>query len=140
MTLALLKVGPGKFQTADKFSFDKQEKLKSGAVIMATVKKSRNLLFHNRLFALINFFLEQQEEYNTERQVLNMLYYVLGYTENVKLPDGSVALFPQSISFDKMDQEEFEKFSAGVPGVLAGLLGITADELLNEFEEVGNEL
>jgi len=95
---------------------DEKQKLKTGSDVVADIKDARNYEFHKRFFALIGLTFDNLNEnlqkelgiYTKDDLLIRLkidlkLYEVVRY-ENL----GCIAL--HSISFDKMDQHEFEEF------------------------------
>lgn len=126
------------------FDPDTQErynKRKIGAVIEVDEKGVRNPLFHRKYFALINFAYEYWEPKTTHEKYgeieknfdryRNDLTILAGYWKRVTRLNGDVRVEPQSISFAKMEQEEFEKlYSKTIDVILKYIfIGMEEDEL-----------
>lgn len=96
-------------------------KIKSGQVISVEAKKTRNWLFLKKYFALLNVAFDNwnppniqvdvggksiQPEKNFDR-FRKDLTILCGYYETVFRLDGTYRIEPLSISFAKMEEEEF---------------------------------
>jgi hypothetical protein len=75
---------------------------------------------HNRLlFALIKIAGENCDEELTTRAILDVLKLKTGHVQVSKLPSGEIMMTPSSISFEKMDQDEFNKWFPRAIDVIA---------------------
>jgi len=93
-------------------------KLKTGSVIHADFKKYRNPVFHRKYFALLNIGYQNWEpgeinsRYGTPEKNFTTfrkdVAILCGYYKNVIRFDGTSRIEAESISFSKMEQEEFE--------------------------------
>ena len=93
-------------------------KLKVGNVVHADFKKYRHPLFHRKYFALLNigFSNWQPGEINSKYGIPEKNFerfrkdvaILCGYYKNVIRFDGTTRIEAESISFSKMDQEQFE--------------------------------
>ena len=85
------------------------KKIKRETPVKAKVWKERNYKFHKKYFALLKIAFENQSIYSTMKEFRNELKFKTGCytihktTKNVKL------FIPDSISFENMDEIEFEK-------------------------------
>ena len=145
MKISLKKVSDIMIVPNDKDSADFIDKLKYNQVIVADFKKSRNYNFHKKYFALIKFAYEHWEtdtfqnctkfkglkpEKNFET-FRNDLTILAGHYESAFRIDGSVRVKAKSISFAKMNEEEFaELYSSTVDVILKKILtNYTEEEL-----------
>ena len=145
--LALTKVHgvlvPGNEETCERL-----EKVKNGEVLRGDFKKARNGLFLRKFFALLDIGYEVWEpaeidtkwgkpEKNRE-QFRGQVTVLAGFYDTVFNLDGSVRLTPKSISFAKMDEDEFGKVYSSVANVLlAKVLGnYTRDDLDNRVAQI----
>lgn len=103
-------------------------KIKPGEIVSVDFKKPRNVRFHRKFFALLDFAFEHWEPEQVEFKGVKVGknldvfrgwvtcqagYYYLAIT-----PDGKVKANPQSISFSKMDEEKFRDLYNKVLDVL----------------------
>jgi hypothetical protein len=86
--------------------------------------RDRNGAHHRKFFALLQLVAENSETYNTVEKALVALKLVTGHFEPAIHPEtGELIQVPKSISYEKMDQDTFEKFySAAIDGVLQHIL------------------
>ncbi len=95
------------------------DKLKIATIVHGEFKKVRNPRFHRKFFALLNLGYEYwepgeidtkwgvpQKNFDTFRENITVL---AGYGEPVFNIDGTFKMQAQSISFAKMDENEFKK-------------------------------
>lgn len=115
--------------------------MKPGQCMRFEWSSPRNPQHHRLLFALIQLITENSEAYRTTEQALVAIKLAAGYFEPVVDPrTGHVVPVPQSISFEKMGQEDFERFySAALDGVIQVILPQLGrgdvDELLSMIVE-----
>jgi hypothetical protein len=85
-----------------------------GKIYKVEIKESRrrSLGQHRLLFALIKIIVENSpcETPLTDRVVLQALKLKTGLVDLAKLPSGEILMFPKSISFQTMPQEEFNEW------------------------------
>lgn len=122
--------------------FEEKKKLKIGQVYQIDVKKARNYNFHRKYFALINC----AWEYQTEGVVNHFNNSVDSFRKTVEMAAGHFEKLysigraewieqPKSISFDKMDEFEFQDLYDRVKGVLFSvfLKNITEEEFMSNL-------
>ena len=113
-------------------------KLKRGDVIHADFRKYRHPVFHRKYFALLNIGYEnwQPGEINSKYGVPEKNFerfrkdiaILSGYFDLVIRLDGTSRPEAQSISFGKMDQEEFEKlYSKTIDILIKNVYGSSLD-------------
>lgn len=78
------------------------------------VKIARNLKFHKKYFAMLNLAYENQEEFKSFETFRQAVQIGAGYYDRVQRLHGEEVIVPRSISFSKMDNEEFEKLYTAV--------------------------
>jgi hypothetical protein len=98
-------------------------KIKVGDFVMCEVKKSRNILFHRKFFALVKLVYENLPEEMSDRfdnrdQFLDALKIAAGVTRPVPMASGKILYVPGSISFGKMDAIEFNEFYNNVADLI----------------------
>jgi hypothetical protein len=101
----------------------------------------RNGPHHRKMFALLSLVAENSETYNTTAKALVAVKLAAGYFDpHVEPKTGEIIPIPQSIAYDAMDQDEFDKFySAALDGVLQTILTTmdkaTAERLMDMIVE-----
>lgn len=124
MELFLKNTSNGLVPLYDK-DYEEKRKLKYGEVYKATIKKARNYEFHKKYFALIDCAWEYQNE-KTQDHFKNSSD---NFRKTVEIAAGYSELFysidrkewvesPKSISFDKLDNFEFQELYENVKTVL----------------------
>lgn len=113
-------------------SNDEQQmgKLKQNVEYSFEVKGARNPAFHNKVLSLFRLGFENQEQINNFDNYRKVMIMKAGFYDAVQTSKGTVYL-PQSIAFDKMDQQEYEDLFERVLDVISAELG-TASELIVE--------
>lgn len=110
-----------------------------GETLKVTFTRPRNVQFHKLFFALMNLALENQDRYENMDHLLTAVKVAVGYADTVILRTGETAFIPKSISFAKMDEDEFRVFfNRVVDVVLRDILpeGNTRSALLREVHEM----
>lgn len=100
------------------------ETMKPGTWLRMEWARPRNGPHHRKLFALLSLVAENSETYDTTEKALVAVKLVSGYCDPFIDPTtGELMQIPQSVSFDAMDQDAFDKFySAAIDGVLRHIL------------------
>ena len=105
--------------------YDEKKKIKIGAIVKADIKFARNYEFHKKYFALINCAWEYQNEKTTAffKENINL------FRKSVEISAGHCDLVysikrkewveqSKSISFEKIDEKEFQELYDRVKDVL----------------------
>lgn len=105
--------------------FDEKKKLQIGVVYKVKVTKPRNYLFHRKYFALINCAWSYQNHGVTDHFKNNIDLFrkavemSAGHCDTIySIPRKEWIETPKSISFDKMDEIEFQDLYDRVKDVL----------------------
>lgn len=100
------------------------ETMKPGTWIRMEWARPRHGKHHRKFFALLQLVAENSETYDTVEKALVAIKLVTGYCDPVIHPEtGELLPVPRSISYDSMEQDEFDKFySAAIDGVLRHIL------------------
>ena len=132
MELTLLKKDNTTFVLPYEQDRELSRKLKVGGYFKAKlVKAHRNILHHKKFYALIKTVLDNKPEYkNNEDVLVGILKIECGVCWVVK-KKGKVYEFPKSISFEKMDQNEFQDFYDKALHVMAEMLEVSVYDLEN---------
>jgi len=133
MKIALIKHFNG-LKAAYNSDLENIKKLKEGVVYEITIKKSRNLMFHRKAFALFNLVFENQERFDNLDHLRKYLTIKAGFFDEVNTGKG-VMILPKSIKFEKMDNVEFEEFYNGVIKVIEKELLINKQDILENIQE-----
>lgn len=117
-------------------TFDYIQRRKAGTIISAEIKQSRNYKFHRKMMALfkaVNDNLPEPEpieykgkmiqpvnNFDTTRKYLTIM---AGYSDLIVFPNGKVRAEAQSLAYDNMDAETFEKLYSAVIDAALRLMG-----------------
>lgn len=86
----------------------------NGEILRAEVSKKRNAKFHRKAFALINVIYEAQDRYTNREHLLTDIKCRTGHYHEFISSLGELFYIPDSISFAKCDQLEFEQWYSKV--------------------------
>jgi len=122
--------------------FDEKRKLKPGQIYQADIKVVRNILFHRKMWAMLNtaWALLPERTQNGFRSFEGFRAYLLvaaGFYETYYSPRlKEYVEIPRSMSFASMDNAEFEDCYNAIKDVIWGILstrrGIT-QELFEQY-------
>ena len=135
-TLYLTRTLTG-FQPADEHSREIWKKYKLGEEYRADVVKPRNYKFHKLCFALLQMTFENQEQYHQNQFNLfrKMVAIEAGHVEYVTSPDGEQLPQAKSLSYDEMDDIEFEQIFPKLMDVCATVMhNMDKKDLAREVE------
>lgn len=126
------------------------KKVKTGSYLNVEWSRMRNSAFHRKFFALLNFAFEHwepgkievdkgeiQPEKNFDTFRKNLIVLAGFYERHFKI-DGSFRIEPKSISFAKMDEDEFSALYNAVINVILKRVLVNYDR--EELDRVINEL
>lgn len=109
-------------------------KVPLGDEVVIDMRRPRNLKHSRKLFVLLNIVRDNSDDFSSAEMVLYAVKAALGRGEWIQPGKAKRALFiPESISFESMDQDEFERFYSDAVGVIVShfLPGMTAEQLDN---------
>jgi len=129
----LTKLKSGHYAPVDSESIDQSNKIKVGAEVKATI--ARNVQFHRKGFALLNIGFENQDKYATLEIYRKILTIRCGYYDEFEGKDGLHYYFPQSLSFDKMSAETFEKWYNITIDIISNDMSSSPDLIRKEVEK-----
>jgi hypothetical protein len=117
----------GVFKAADHDSEDAIKKVSEGEVVQAKSIDQRNYEFHKKYFALINIAWQNLPErfdsyFGTSDDLRKELTKLAGFYNERKDFHGNTIKEPESIAFDKMSPERFEKLYDATLDLVAKLL------------------
>lgn len=148
MDVYLVKTSTGALVPADEKSAEYLRKQKVGQGFRAGITRMRNIRFHRKFFALLNYAFDAWEpeaklykglpvekSFDQFRADITIL---AGYYETAVRLDGTVRVTPKSIAFHRMDEDEFEKLYSAVIDVL--LQRIFIDQTRGDVDNVVNNI
>ena len=105
---------------------------KANEVIVAEIKLARNYEQHKRYFSFLNFTFDNQDHFEEFEAYRKWLALKAGFFTTLVEPNGNIRYIVDSISFESMDEDVFEKlFSVSIDVFLKNFGGdMTQDELL----------
>lgn len=113
----LIKTREGYFLPAYPSDWESSKRIKVGTEVYAI--QARNPQFHRKYFALLKIGFENQDTYNDLEIYRQVIVIKAGYVHWVEGKDGHSYPLPQSISFEKMKQENFEKLYAATLEIIS---------------------
>lgn len=143
VTKTKTKTGYGLLPAHDS-DLDEIKKLPKGQPLRVKITRVRNVQFHRKLFALLNYLFDIWEpdadaigEKNFDRFRGDIIILAGFYVQHIRI-DGSVRVEPQSISFANMDQDEFDRLYEKVidVGVKYVARNYTGDELRRVMDQI----
>lgn len=148
MDVYLVKTSTGALVPADEQSAEYLRKQKVGQGFRVEITRVRNVRFHRKFFALLNYAFDAWEPEETFYKGLPVeksfdqfradITILAGYYETAVRLDGTVRVTPKSIAFHRMDEDEFEKLYSAVIDVL--LQRIFIDQTRGDVDNVVNNI
>lgn len=89
-------------------------RLKLGSVVKVKISRPRNAKHHRKFYALMNLIFQNQENYETLEDLVNVIKIATGHCHVYRKRNGDPLPVPRSIAFHKMDQTQFDEFYAKV--------------------------
>lgn len=122
---------------ADEVATDAIRKFPAGEIYEVEIKRPRNLKFHRKAFALMQLAYENQENYTEFDKFRRALVIEAGYFDDLRLLDGTTVREAKSLSFAKMDEDDFGKlYNALINTILRVVLpGVDRPELEAQVEQ-----
>lgn len=115
MKINFIKMPGGLLQPANDIEAKRMERLKSGHTFEIDIKQSRNQGYHGKMFSFFTFcfeywrggneFQDDKAQFDEFRKGLTIQ---AGFYNQVFNLDGEVSISAKSLSFESMEQEEFE--------------------------------
>ncbi len=135
MKITLIKTLNGAFKLAYNSDYELAKKVPLNEPIVFEWSKPRNLKFHKKFFALLNMVYENQEQYNNIEHLRKDLTISAGYYDLRFNIEGVEVQEAKSISFAKMDDNEFSEFYNRIVDVVVKWLGIDKKEIIDNIEQ-----
>lgn len=137
MPKLVLRKHLGSLRPADEQSEDWLRKIANGDLVMAEIRKPRNIQHHRKLWALLKLVCDNMDQPITPEMLLGIIKLRTGYCDVVQTRKGDVVM-PKSIAFESMDQLAFNEFwEKAVDFILSNvLLGVDSEALEREVYEM----
>jgi len=134
MKIALIKGLDNKFSIAYDSDYELAKKIKPNEVYEYEFKKTRNIKFHRKFFALVNLCFSNQETFNNIEHLRKELIICAGHYELIfDLESSTQKKEALSISFASMDETAFNTLYNDV-------LNVICDKFLFDKEDVLNNV
>jgi hypothetical protein len=128
------------FAPADDEATETAKRYKLGELYRGKIVKPRSGPAHRLCFALLSLTFANQDTYKDFRQFRRWLAWKVDHTDEVMDPSGEIIKFPRSLSFDDVDQVEFDKLFPKMMTACAHLLhDIGLEELEAEVARYADE-
>ena len=131
MPLYLIKNKSGLYSPSDEESQTASKKLAIGSEVKAT--QARNVGHHRKAFALLNMGFDNQDRYTSLELYRKIITIKAGYFDMVDGKEGKTYYIPKSISFEAMNQIDFQK-------CYDAMLEVIAKEMQTAPEQIQAEL
>lgn len=141
MKILLTKRLGGLLAPGDQQAEEALKKIGQGELMQCEIKRPRNLSFHRKYFALLTLVFQNQEKYEDFEAFRAEVTMRAGWWEEHKHLSGKISFFPKSISFAKMDENDFSKLYDKTIDVLLEhfLPGTPRETLITEVQNfMGN--
>lgn len=123
------------FVPADFMAEEFIDKIAEKKQVLLDIKTPRSPQNHAHFFAILHTaWTHLRDEYHDEEVLLDAVKIAVRHVRMVVQMDGTVKALPKSISFAAMGEEKFRLFKDRALQVLAGRLGVSVDELVNEVK------
>ncbi len=90
-------------------TLDWMSKRKAGEIISADIKQVRNYENLKRFFSFVNDTFDMQDHFTAKEAYRRWLTMKAGYFSTLVTPKGDTLFIADSVSFEKMNEEEFKK-------------------------------
>lgn len=128
------------FVAADDEAQELVKRYKLGELYRADIVKPRSGPAHRLCFALLSLTFANQDVYTDARKFRRALAWDVDHVDEVMLPSGELVKFPRSLSYDDVDQVEFQVLFPKLMTVCAHLLhGMDLKELEAEVARYADE-
>lgn len=135
MELYLVKQLDNSFKVANDSDYDKLKKIKVGKLIKCKVTQPRNLLFHRKLFSLLNLVYQNQDHYNNINHLRRDLTVASGFYTQRKTIKGDTITEPLSISFSSMKQDVFDDYYSKMLDSVVKYFSFDKQSIIEEIEK-----
>ena len=135
MKFTIVKQLNNTFKVAYDSDYEKMKRIKAGDLLECEIRKPRNYGFHKKFFALVQMIFQNQEHYNNIDDLREDLTIAAGYyvkRENLK---GEPIKKAQSISFAKMDQDEFNEYYSRVLDEIVIHFNFDKQDIIDNVEQ-----
>ena len=121
------------FKTAYESDHEQAKKIKIGEPYEYEYKKTRNILFHRKFFALIKLVYDNQEQYQNIEDLREDLTVEAGFYRITYNLHGEEIKKAKSINFSSMDDTEFSELYSAVLKVIEHYFKFDREEIAEEI-------
>ena len=129
MKVNLKVAANGKLEAASIHDFELMNELKVGSEVSASITKKRSSRENSFYWASLRQIINAGANFPTTKHLHDAIKLELGYIEKRKNINGGEYFIPDSTSFDKMDEIEFNSFMKKADELLIKHFGFGFDEL-----------
>ena len=132
MIINLVKTLSG-YKPAFDTDLEKSKKHALHDIITFEYKQQRNLKFHRKFYAMLDLAYQNQDVTAHREAFRKWMIREAGYYEVITYPDGTSEKIAKSISFAKMDEDEFESLFQDVLQVAITVIGAKKEEIMENL-------
>src|ERR1035437_10286727 len=111
---------------------EESDKIAVGTFIKGTAP--RNYKFHKKAFVLLQIGSDNQTNFTSFEVYRKVMTIMAGYYDEAPTKTGGTYYIPQSLSYDSMSAEKFNKWYIDVLNVIAGQMETKSETINNEVE------
>ena len=138
MEILLVKTAFG-LKPIDDENIRRLKGIEEGEIVKAEYTKKRNIKFHKKYFALIKMMWENDSLDLTIERYRKEIEMAAGYFESYIGIEGKIVKEPRSISFNKMQEDEFEVLFQDILQIACMRLGVDSGVITEELKyKLGN--
>lgn len=136
MKITLIKGLNNKFSIAYDSDYETAKKIKVNEPYEYEFKNSRNPKHHRKYFCLLNLVVNNTEKFKDVNHLRMILAIECGHYEELINPlSGEVTIVPKSISFSKMDNDEFSELYSKSIDYCCKILSVDKSEIIDQINE-----
>lgn len=135
MELYLIKTFNGLKPVGDSDD-EKFKKIPINEILKYTVSIPRNYKFHQKFFAMLNLAFQNQEEFRSFELFREAAIIGAGFIERKQRLHSEETIEAKSISFAKMNEEEFSRLYTAVLDTIIMYFGWEKEGFERELEEI----
>lgn len=114
-------------------SVEEANRLKNNTEYVCNIVTNRNPAFHRKAFSLLNAIFQNQDGFENFELFRAWITMKAGYVITGAAPNGVTVFMPESLAFEKMKQERFEKWFQDVITIAVREYGHDEDFLWQLF-------
>lgn len=127
----LVKNKSGLYSPMDESDFEESKSVGVGNVVKAT--KPRNYLFHKKMFALFKLGFDSQDKFDKFEVYRKIILIKAGYFDIAPTKNGEPYYIPQSLAYENMKAEVFEKCFTDVLDVISKETETAPEQIKSEL-------